>query len=52
MGKPTGFLEIERRDRGYEPKGERIRHYREFVKPMAEAQSTFQHSGIRSLEFT
>jgi glutamate synthase (NADPH/NADH) small chain len=37
MGKPTGFLEIERRDRGYEAPGERLRTWREFVEPMAYA---------------
>jgi glutamate synthase (NADPH/NADH) small chain len=34
MGKVTGFLEIGRHDRGYEPAGDRIRHFREFVIPM------------------
>ncbi|MCC6982285.1 MAG: glutamate synthase subunit beta [Bauldia sp.] len=34
MGKITGFLEIDRRDRKYEPVAERVRHYREFVLPM------------------
>jgi glutamate synthase (NADPH/NADH) small chain len=35
MGKPTGFLEIERRDRGYEPPSERLKTWREFVTPLA-----------------
>ena len=30
MGKPTGFLEIERKDRSYVPPADRIRHYDEF----------------------
>ena len=34
MGKPTGFLEIEREDRRYEPVEERVRHWEEFVVPM------------------
>ncbi|MGI8725492.1 MAG: glutamate synthase subunit beta [Methyloceanibacter sp.] len=38
MGKITGFLEIERQDRGYEPASERVRHYREFVLPVGEAE--------------
>src|SRR5690349_9035630 len=42
MGKPTGFLEIERHDRGYEPAGTRISHFREFVKPMGEAATRDQ----------
>jgi glutamate synthase (NADPH/NADH) small chain len=35
MGKPTGFLELERSDRTYAPVEERIRHFKEFVIPMA-----------------
>jgi glutamate synthase (NADPH/NADH) small chain len=38
MGKITGFLEIEREDRTYEPAADRIRHYREFVIPPSEAE--------------
>jgi glutamate synthase (NADPH/NADH) small chain len=34
MGKPTGFLEIERNDRPYEKPEERIKTWREFVKPL------------------
>ena len=33
MGKPTGFLEIERKDRGYAAPTERLKHYREFSVP-------------------
>ena len=36
MGKITGFLEYEREDRDYEPVGERIHHWREFVLPLPE----------------
>jgi len=32
MGKPTGFLEVERRDRAAAPPPERLRHWREFVE--------------------
>src|SRR5437762_9796980 len=35
MGKPTGFLEIEHYDRGYDPPAERLKHWREFVQPLA-----------------
>ena len=42
MGKITGFLEIERQDRSYEPAADRIRHYREFVIPPSEAEITHQ----------
>ena len=37
MGKPTGFLEIERQDRGYQKPAERLKNWKEFVKPMAPA---------------
>ena len=38
MGKPTGFLEIERQDRGYEKPAERIHNWKEFVKPLPYAE--------------
>ena len=34
MGKPTGFLEFERRDRDYAPVEERVKHWREFVESL------------------
>jgi glutamate synthase (NADPH/NADH) small chain len=34
MGKPTGFLEIERNDRGYEKPEARLRTWKEFVVPL------------------
>jgi glutamate synthase (NADPH/NADH) small chain len=34
MGKPTGFLEIERHDRGYEKPDTRLKNWREFVNPL------------------
>jgi glutamate synthase (NADPH/NADH) small chain len=37
VGKVTGFLEYEREDRDYEPVEARIRHWREFVLPLPEA---------------
>src|SRR5262245_18885007 len=36
MGKVTGFLEIDRRDRKYRPASDRIRNYKEFVIPLGE----------------
>jgi glutamate synthase (NADPH) small chain len=36
MGKPTGFVEIHRHDHAYEPVSDRIRHFEEFVLPMAD----------------
>jgi glutamate synthase (NADPH/NADH) small chain len=38
MGKVTGFLEIERHDRKYEPVAERIKHWHEFVLPLPEQE--------------
>src|SRR6476620_6149321 len=42
MGKITGFLEIERRDRKYAPVPERIKHFREFVIPLSEKDTRDQ----------
>jgi glutamate synthase (NADPH/NADH) small chain len=42
MGKITGFLEIEREDRTYEPASDRIRHFREFVIAPSEGDVTKQ----------
>ena len=36
MGKVTGFLEIDRRDRNYKPASDRIRNYKEFVIPLGD----------------
>ena len=48
MGKPTGFLEIERKDRSYEPIKERTRHYREFVIPLTDQDVASQ--GARCMD--
>ncbi|MDF8333134.1 glutamate synthase subunit beta [Novosphingobium cyanobacteriorum] len=37
MGKATGFLEIDRKDRTYDAPEERLKHYREFIIPHDEA---------------
>ena len=37
MGKVTGFLEIEREDRSYQPAADRVRHFKEFVIDPSEA---------------
>jgi glutamate synthase (NADPH/NADH) small chain len=34
MGKTTGFIDIQRKDRSYEPASKRIKHYREFALPL------------------
>jgi glutamate synthase (NADPH/NADH) small chain len=44
MGKITGFLEIDRADRGYKPVVERVQHYKEFVIPLSEADTKKQAS--------
>ena len=31
MGKPTGFLEVSRQERGYTPVDERLKNFHEFV---------------------
>jgi len=36
MGKPTGFLEVEREDRHYDAVAERVHHWREFLHPLPE----------------
>jgi glutamate synthase (NADPH) small chain len=38
MGKPTGFLEITRREHGYAPISERVTHFRDFVAPLPDPQ--------------
>ena len=48
MGKITGFMEIERRDRPYAPVAERIKVYREFVRPLAEGEMSQQ--GARCMD--
>ena len=42
MGKPTGFLEIERHDRGYEKPDSRLKNWREFVTPLPYAEVSQQ----------
>ncbi|WP_341760553.1 glutamate synthase subunit beta [Candidatus Endowatersipora endosymbiont of Watersipora subatra] len=44
MGKPTGFLEIDRLDCKYHPVSERIKNFREFVIPLAEDELKDQAS--------
>jgi glutamate synthase (NADPH) small chain len=42
MGKPTGFLEIERHDRGYDKPEIRRRSWQEFVKPLPDPENRKQ----------
>lgn len=48
MGKPTGFLEYERKDRSYLPVEQRIRHYSEFVLPLSDDELSTQ--GARCMD--
>ncbi len=48
MGKPTGFLEIPRKDRTYKPVAERIKHYNEFVIALSEEELNAQ--GARCMD--
>jgi glutamate synthase (NADPH) small chain len=42
MGKATGFLEFERVEEGYKPVPERLKHYKEFVIGLSDADATKQ----------
>jgi glutamate synthase (NADPH/NADH) small chain len=48
MGKPTGFLEFERESESYEPVGTRVKHYREFVGHLKDAEAKTQ--GARCMD--
>jgi len=48
MGKPTGFMEIARRDLSYEPTAERLRNYNEFTIPLSEPEARQQ--GARCMD--
>jgi glutamate synthase (NADPH/NADH) small chain len=38
MGKITGFMEFDRKDRHYRPVAERVKHWKEFVEPLPPAE--------------
>lgn len=48
MGKPTGFLEIQRHDRGYAPVSDRVQHFKEFVIPLTPEEVSNQ--GARCMD--
>ena len=48
MGRPTGFLELDRAERAYRPVDERLSHYKEFVEPLSEAE--VQAQGARCMD--
>jgi glutamate synthase (NADPH) small chain len=48
MGKPTGFLELQRIEEQYAPAGERKKHYKEFVLRLADDEAKKQ--GARCMD--
>ena len=48
MGKITGFMEFARKDRPYAPVPERIKAYREFVRPLTEGE--MREQGVRCMD--
>jgi glutamate synthase (NADPH/NADH) small chain len=48
MGKVTGFMEHERLEEGYKPVAERLKHYKEFVIALDDAQAKVQ--GARCMD--
>ncbi len=48
MGKPTGFMEYERVELGYEPVGDRVVHYNEFAVPLGDPEISLQ--GARCMD--
>ena len=48
MGKITGFMEYERIEEGYKPVTERLKHYKEFVVALDDAQAKVQ--GARCMD--
>ncbi|MBL6927727.1 MAG: glutamate synthase subunit beta [Rhodospirillales bacterium] len=48
MGKPTGFVEIQRQGHAYEPVSDRIRHFDEFVLPMEDGD--LRRQGARCMD--
>lgn len=48
MGKPTGFLEISRQERGYAPVADRLVHFKEFVIDLSDEELSDQ--GARCMD--
>ena len=48
MGKPTGFLEFQRLSEAYEPVETRVKHYKEFVAHLSDADAKVQ--GARCMD--
>ena len=48
MGKTTGFIEIDRQERKYEPPSSRVKHYKEFIVPLNSSEVSKQ--GARCMD--
>jgi len=48
MGKPTGFMEFDRVNEGYAPVEQRLKHYKEFVAHLSDAEAKQQ--GARCMD--
>jgi glutamate synthase (NADPH/NADH) small chain len=48
MGKTTGFMEFKRRDEGYVEVKERLKHYKEFTRPLKE--NKIKEQGARCMD--
>jgi len=48
MGKPTGFMEINRAERQYAKPSERVQHYREFT--LAPSDDALAQQGARCMD--
>jgi glutamate synthase (NADPH) small chain len=48
MGNPTGFLEFPRRDRAYAPVDDRLKHWREFTRPLSDDE--LRRQGARCMD--
>ena len=48
MGKPTGFIEIARREQSYTPEKERLKHYDEFTVPLSDPE--VRQQGARCMD--
>ena len=44
MGNPTGFLEIEKKERNYEDPKDRLKHFKEFIVPLSNEEVSKQGS--------
>jgi glutamate synthase (NADPH) small chain len=48
MGNPAGFLEFQRRDRAYAPVEDRLKHWREFMRPLPDDE--LRRQGARCMD--